>query len=74
MVDGTGMCGCCRLTIGGEVKITCVDGPEFDGHLVDWDTLLLRQKIYLNAEKHAAEHYQEKKCPGACLEALEKNG
>ena len=47
MVDGTGMCGACRVLIGGETKFVCVDGPEFDGHLVDWDLLLARQQIYL---------------------------
>ena len=66
MVDGTGMCGCCRLTVGGEVKITCVDGPEFDGHLVDWDTLLARQKIYADEEKSALEHYHKQNCLGVC--------
>ena len=55
MVDGTGMCGGCRIEIGGETKFTCVDGPEFDGHLVDWDVLLSRQKIYVEQEKCALE-------------------
>ncbi len=55
MVDGTGMCGGCRVEIGGETKFTCVDGPEFDGHLVDWDILLSRQKIYAEQEKCALE-------------------
>ena len=50
MVDGTGMCGGCRVDVGGEVYFTCVDGPEFDGHLVDWDMLLSRQKIYHEQE------------------------
>lgn len=50
MVDGTGMCGCCRVSVGGETKFTCVDGPEFDGHQVDWDLLLARQAIYLDEE------------------------
>jgi len=52
MVDGTGMCGCCRVSIGGEVKFSCVDGPEFDAHLVDWKELNQRSKIYLDQEKH----------------------
>jgi len=50
MVDGTGRCGCCRVSVGGETKFTCVDGPEFDGHQVDWDLLLARQAIYLDEE------------------------
>ena len=50
MVDGTGMCGGCRVTIGGQTQFTCTDGPEFDGHLVDWDELLKRQKIYCEQE------------------------
>jgi len=52
MVDGTGMCGCCRVTIGGEVKFSCVDGPEFDAHKVDWKELMVRSKIYCEKEKH----------------------
>jgi ferredoxin/flavodoxin---NADP+ reductase len=50
MVDGTGMCGGCRVEVGGQTRFTCVDGPEFDGHLVDWDLLLSRQKIYKKHE------------------------
>tara|TARA_B100000315_G_scaffold245196_1_gene270800 strand:+ start:1194 stop:2042 length:849 start_codon:yes stop_codon:yes gene_type:complete len=53
MVDGTGMCGCCRVTIGKENKFTCVDGPDFDGHLVDFDELMNRQRIFNEHEKHA---------------------
>jgi len=53
MVDGTGMCGCCRVSIGGETKFTCVDGPEFDAHEVDWDLLLTRQRTYPEKEDHA---------------------
>ena len=53
MVDGTGMCGCCRATIGGETKFVCVDGPEFDGHLVDFPELVLRQKMYNREERRA---------------------
>jgi ferredoxin--NADP+ reductase len=55
MVDGTGMCGGCRVTVGGEAKFTCVDGPEFDGHLVDWDTLRARKTIYREEERAALE-------------------
>ncbi len=53
MVDGTGMCGACRLTVGGEVKFACVDGPEFDGHLVDFDQAMKRQQIYKTQEGRA---------------------
>lgn len=53
MVDGTGMCGACRVTVGGEVKFACVDGPEFDGHLVDFDQAMQRQQIYKTAEGRA---------------------
>ena len=52
MVDGTGMCGACRVTVGGKVKFACVDGPEFDGHLVDFDESMRRQGIYKAEEKH----------------------
>ncbi len=51
MVDGTGMCGGCRVTIGGQMKFACVDGPEFDGHLVDFDELIKRNRTYLDLEK-----------------------
>lgn len=53
MLDGTGMCGCCRLIEGGKVKFCCVDGPEFDGHLVDYDDLTQRQKRFVGEEKRA---------------------
>ncbi len=53
MVDGTGMCGGCRVTVGEETKFVCVDGPEFDGHLVDFDNMMLRQKAYKTQEDHA---------------------
>lgn len=50
MIDGTGMCGGCRLTVGGETKFACVDGPEFDGHEVDWKEFLARRKAYMDEE------------------------
>ena len=56
MIDGTGMCGGCRLTVGGEVKFACVDGPEFDGHLVDFDEAMKRSSMYRDAEHRAMEH------------------
>jgi ferredoxin--NADP+ reductase len=58
MVDGTGMCGSCRVEVGGSTKFVCVDGPEFDGHQVDWDLLMARQRIYLDEEKTALEDFQ----------------
>jgi ferredoxin--NADP+ reductase len=59
MVDATGMCGACRISVGGQTKFVCVDGPEFDGHQVDWDLLMARQRIYLDEEKLALERYKE---------------
>ena len=59
MVDGTGMCGACRLMVGGEVKFACVDGPEFDGHLVDFDQAMKRQQQYKTAEGRAKLAYEE---------------
>ncbi len=58
MVDGTGMCGCCRATIGGETKFVCVDGPEFDGHQVDFKELVARQKMYNREERRAMWDHQ----------------
>lgn len=58
MLDATGMCGCCRVTVGKETKFACVDGPEFDGHLVDFDELTKRLKSYLVQERISLEHYQ----------------
>jgi len=58
MVDATGMCGTCRVTVGGETKFVCVDGPEFDGHLVDWYGFLKRQKRFSDEEKRALELFQ----------------
>ena len=59
MVDGTGMCGACRLTIGGKTKFVCIDGPEFDGALVDWDEMFKRMGTFKRAEQEEVEHYQE---------------
>lgn len=58
MVDGTGMCGACRVEVGGQTRFVCVDGPEFDGHQVDWDQLLARQRIYLEQEQQAVEKWE----------------
>ncbi|MGC9360967.1 MAG: sulfide/dihydroorotate dehydrogenase-like FAD/NAD-binding protein [Anaerolineae bacterium] len=58
MVDGTGMCGACRVEVNGETRFACVDGPEFDGHAVNWDLLMSRQRMYVDMEKQALEAYQ----------------
>ncbi|MFC2034010.1 sulfide/dihydroorotate dehydrogenase-like FAD/NAD-binding protein [Chloroflexota bacterium] len=58
MVDGTGMCGCCRVSVNGETKFACVDGPDFDGHKVDWDLLFARQRTYLKEEKLSFEQWE----------------
>ena len=58
MVDGTGMCGACRVTVDGKTKFVCVDGPEFDGHKVDFDEMLKRMKAFSDEEKHAMEIYK----------------
>jgi ferredoxin--NADP+ reductase len=55
MVDGTGMCGGCRVTVGGESKFACVHGPEFDGHQVDFDGLMKRQRMYREEERLALD-------------------
>jgi ferredoxin--NADP+ reductase len=63
MVDGTGMCGACRVEVGGKTKFVCVDGPEFDGHEVDFDLLMSRQQIYCDHEGVCYNQYQEEcKC------------
>ena len=56
MIDGTGMCGCCRVTIDGKIKFVCVDGPEFDAHLVDFDNMLKRMSAFREQETEAREH------------------
>lgn len=57
MIDGTGMCGCCRVTVDGQVKFACVDGPDFDGHAVDFDEAIKRSRIYAEQEKKARDEY-----------------
>jgi len=59
MVDGTGMCGACRVEVGGETQFACVDGPKFDGHQVDWGLFLARQRMYLDEEKQAVERWEQ---------------
>jgi NAD(P)H-flavin reductase len=58
MVDGTGMCGCCRVSVGGATRFACVDGPDFDGHQVDWDLLMTRSRGYSEEEKRSLEQWQ----------------
>ena len=61
MVDGTGMCGSCRVEVGGETKFGCVDGPEFDGHLVDFNLLQQRLDVYRDEEKESLDIWKKKK-------------
>jgi NAD(P)H-flavin reductase len=65
MVDGTGMCGCCRVSVADSTKFVCVDGPEFDAHKVDWDLLLKRQMGYCDEEKRSLERWKACKCQNA---------
>ena len=60
MVDGTGMCGACRVSVGGKTLFTCVDGPEFDGHKVDFDEAIRRQGMYKNQEREASDKHEHK--------------
>ena len=62
MVDGTGMCGCCRVEVGGETKFACVDGPDFDASKVNWDDLRARQAAYRTEEGQAIKAYEEARC------------
>ena len=64
MIDGTGMCGGCRVSVGGETKFVCVDGPEFDGHLVDWDNMMMRQRTYKAQE---TEEYHKCRALGGAV-------
>lgn len=58
MIDGTGMCGGCRVNVGGETKFACVDGPDFDGHLVDFDLAIRRSKMFSEKERKARENHK----------------
>lgn len=62
MIDGTGLCGGCRVSVSGQTRFACVDGPDVDAHLVDWDELMARQRTYLDEEKLAAERWQHEDC------------
>lgn len=66
MVDGTGMCGSCRVEVGGQTRFACVHGPEFDGHEVDWDLLLARLRVYLDEEKKALELFEKRRKTQPC--------
>jgi ferredoxin--NADP+ reductase len=66
MVDGTGMCGCCRVQVGGEMKFACVDGPEFDGHEVNFEELTMRLRSYLGEEKVSYDQFKEGHGGGKC--------
>jgi homotetrameric NADPH-dependent glutamate synthase len=74
MVDGTGMCGSCRVTVGGKMKFACVDGADFDGHLVNFDELSLRQKRFQREEKAAMDRYRDESTKLASLKAVEVTG
>ena len=75
MVDGTGMCGSCRVTVGGKMKFACVDGADFDGHLVNFDELSLRQKRFEREEKAALERFRYESAKLASLKSsAESNG
>ncbi|MCE5188003.1 MAG: sulfide/dihydroorotate dehydrogenase-like FAD/NAD-binding protein [Eubacteriales bacterium] len=71
MIDGTGMCGCCRVTVGGEMKFACVDGPDFDGFAVDWDEAIARGRMY---RKEEAESLECKACNLKNVELQAKRG
>ena len=66
MVDGTGMCGGCRVTVGGRMLFACTDGPEFDGHQVDWDILMTRQKTYVPEQRESFETWKQRHPSALC--------
>ena len=72
MVDGTGMCGACRVTVGGRTRFTCVEGPEFDGHEVDFDEAMRRQGMYRTQEQRAAAIEAEREAGHVCKIGLDK--
>jgi len=72
MVDGTGMCGACRVTVGGETKFTCVDGPEFDGHKVDFTELMHRLSMFREMDKKAMESYEQENANPNCIRKQER--
>ena len=74
MVDGTGMCGSCRVTVGGAMKFACVDGADFDGHLVNFEELALRQKRFEREEKQALERFRGESARMAAMSPRGSNG
>jgi ferredoxin--NADP+ reductase len=66
MIDGTGMCGGCRVPVGGKIKFACADGPDFDAHIVDWDALIRRQKTYAKEEKESFEAWKSRHAYAVC--------
>jgi ferredoxin/flavodoxin---NADP+ reductase len=66
MIDGTGMCGGCRVLVGGKTRFACTDGPEFDGHQVDWDVLMNRQKMYVKEESRSFEDWRKRHAGVVC--------
>jgi ferredoxin--NADP+ reductase len=73
MVDGTGMCGGCRVLVGGQTRFACVDGPEFDGHAVDFDLLMRRQAMYASQERASYEQYLEaRRCRASVPQARQE--
>lgn len=72
MVDGTGMCGACRVSVGGKTRFTCVDGPEFDGHQVDFDEAMRRVGMYRNLEQRAMKIHEEREAGHKCRIGLDK--
>lgn len=73
MVDGTGMCGACRLTIGGKTKFVCIDGPEFNGDEVDWDEMFKRMSTFKNVERNDMEHLSEHQCKAESGKAINES-
>ncbi len=73
LVDGTGLCGGCRVSIGGETKFACVDGPDFDAHKVDWDLLMSRQRVYLDEEKESTRLWEEEVHPCRSIAAAKES-
>ena len=72
MIDGTGMCGACRVTIGGKTRFACVDGPEFDAHQIDFDEAMRRQRMYWDMENRAKEVYAQRQDDHSCRVGLDK--
>jgi ferredoxin--NADP+ reductase len=74
MIDGTGMCGGCRVTVGGKIRFACVDGPDFDGHEVDFDELMRRNSYYKAQERESASHECRMLASADAAKEEQKNG